>query len=46
MDELRWLLLIIGVLVVAGVYGWGRWQERRRRRTERREPVRELRLNQ
>ena len=39
MDELRWLLLIIGLLLIAGVYGWGRLQERRRRRTERREPV-------
>lgn len=27
MDELRWLLLIIGVLLIAGVYGYGCLQE-------------------
>lgn len=30
MDELRWILLIAGVLVIAGVYGLIRWQEARR----------------
>lgn len=42
MDELRWILLIIGAVVVAGIYGYGQWQERRHRpRTHRgrREPV-------
>jgi len=29
MDELRWLLLIIGVLLIAGVYGYGYYQEGR-----------------
>ncbi|MEX0731917.1 MAG: cell division protein ZipA [Aquisalimonadaceae bacterium] len=27
MDTLRWILLILGVLVVAGLYGYYRWQE-------------------
>lgn len=27
MDELRWLLLIIGILLIAGVYAYGRYQE-------------------
>lgn len=29
MDELRWLLLIVGILLIAGVYGYGRYQEGR-----------------
>lgn len=29
MDTLRWILLALGVLVVAGLYGYYRWQERR-----------------
>jgi cell division protein ZipA len=29
MDELRWLLLIIGIVLIAGVYGYGRYQEGR-----------------
>lgn len=28
MDTLRWILLALGVLVVAGLYGYYRWQER------------------
>lgn len=31
MDELRWILLIVGIAVVAGVYGFTRWQDGRRR---------------
>lgn len=27
MDTLRWILLIVGVLVIAGLYGYYRWQE-------------------
>lgn len=27
MDTLRWILLILGVLVVAGLYGYYRWQD-------------------
>jgi len=46
MDELRWILLILGVLVIAGVYVYGRLQDwrqdgppwRRRGRRETREP--------
>lgn len=30
MDEFRWILLILGLLLVAAVYGLTRWQERRR----------------
>ncbi|RFA27739.1 cell division protein ZipA [Alkalilimnicola ehrlichii] len=30
MDELRWFLLIVGLLVIGGIYGFGRWQEHRR----------------
>ncbi len=29
MDELRWFLLVIGALVIAGIYGYARWQEYR-----------------
>ncbi|MCC5857975.1 MAG: cell division protein ZipA [Ectothiorhodospiraceae bacterium] len=28
MDMLRWILLLLGVLVVAGLYGYYRWQEK------------------
>ncbi|PWG63499.1 cell division protein ZipA [Sediminicurvatus halobius] len=46
MDELRWILLILGVVVIAGVYVYGRLQDwrhdgppwRRRGRREQREP--------
>lgn len=46
MDELRWILLILGVVVIAGVYVYGRLQDwrhdgppwRRRGRREHREP--------
>ncbi|MGD8429479.1 MAG: cell division protein ZipA [Ectothiorhodospiraceae bacterium] len=45
MDELRWFLLILGVLVVAAIYGYGRIQDWRhdgppwkRRRRQEREP--------
>lgn len=31
MDEMRWILLIVGTVLVAGVYGYTRWQESRRR---------------
>lgn len=31
MDELRWMLLIAGIAVVAGIYGYTRWQEARRK---------------
>lgn len=31
MDELRWILLTVGAVLVAGVYGFTRWQEGRRR---------------
>lgn len=31
MDELRWILLVAGVLVVAGIYGFTRWQDRKQR---------------
>lgn len=31
MDEMRWILLIVGAVLVAGVYGYTRWQESRRR---------------
>lgn len=43
MDELRWFLLIVGVLAIAGIYGYGRWQEHRRAGGEalpRRRPAR------
>ncbi|NLO80264.1 MAG: cell division protein ZipA [Xanthomonadaceae bacterium] len=30
MDELRWTLLIAGVVVIAAIYGYTRWQESRR----------------
>lgn len=30
MDELRWILLSVGVVAVGGVYGFTRWQEGRR----------------
>jgi cell division protein ZipA len=36
MDEFRWILLILGLLVVAGVYGFTRWQDSRRRGSRRR----------
>lgn len=29
MDELRWLLLIVGIALIAGVYAYGRYQEGR-----------------
>lgn len=44
MDELRWFLLILGIVVIAAIYGYGRLQEWRqegppwRRRRESREP--------
>lgn len=31
MDELRWTLLIAGIAIVAGIYGFTRWQESRRK---------------
>lgn len=31
MDELRWILLTVGALLLAGVYGFTRWQEGRKR---------------
>lgn len=31
MDELRWVLLVIGGAAIAGVYGFTRWQEHRRK---------------
>lgn len=31
MDELRWILLVVGGAAVAGVYGFTRWQEGRRK---------------
>ena len=30
MDELRWILLALGAVIVIGVYGYSRWQEWRR----------------
>ena len=44
MDELRWTLLILGALIIAGVYGYGRLQDWRKdgapwkRSSQRREP--------
>lgn len=35
MDELRWFLLMVGIVVIAGIYGYGRWQEARRQGVER-----------
>lgn len=35
MDDLRWFLLGLGVLIVAAVYGFSRWQEGRRGRGRR-----------
>lgn len=39
MDTLRWILLVVGILVIAGLFGYYKWQERRavrpRRRTSR-----------
>ncbi len=35
---LRWILAIIGVVVIGGLYGYSLWQERRRRHT----PIRNL----
>lgn len=31
MEELRWVLLVIGGVAIAGVYGFTRWQEHRRK---------------
>lgn len=31
MDELRWVLLVIGGVAIAGVYGFTRWQDQRRK---------------
>lgn len=31
MDELRWILLISGIAVIGGIYGYTRWQEGRRK---------------
>jgi cell division protein ZipA len=31
MDELRWILLIAGIAVIAGIYGFSRWQDGRRK---------------
>lgn len=56
MDELRWLLLIIGIALIAGVYAYGRYQEGRdgeglltwlqgRFRGRRRSPVHEQRAD-
>jgi len=30
MDELRWILLALGAVIIVGVYGYSRWQEWRR----------------
>lgn len=38
---LRWILAIIGVLVIGGIYGYALWQERRRRRIAPRSLTRE-----
>ncbi len=45
MDELRWILLALGILIVGGVYGYSRWQHWRshgapwqRRSQQSREP--------
>ncbi len=43
MDTLRWILLVLGLLIIGGLYGFYRWQEARtargaRRRGRRRTP--------
>jgi cell division protein ZipA len=40
MDELRWFLLVVGLLVIAGIYGFTRWQERQRNNREGHRPSR------
>ncbi len=35
MDTLRWILLIVGVLVIAGLFGYYKWQERQATRPQR-----------
>ncbi|ABI56034.1 cell division protein ZipA [Alkalilimnicola ehrlichii MLHE-1] len=32
MDPFRWLLIILGLLLIAGIYAWGRWQDKKRAR--------------
>ncbi len=40
MDAMRWTILIVGVLVLIGIYALGRWRERRRQEAARAaEPV-------
>jgi cell division protein ZipA len=43
MENMRWILLLIGVLVVAGIYIAGRLQSRERNPRKRRRPVGRLR---
>lgn len=43
MDMLRWILLLVGVLVIAGLYGYYRWQEKGTARGGRRTPGRRRR---
>ncbi len=43
MDMLRWILLLLGVLVVAGLYGYYRWQEKAPVRGGRRSSTRRRR---
>ncbi len=38
MDTLRWILLIVGVLVIAGLFGYYKWQERQSARPRRKTP--------
>ncbi|WP_290648869.1 cell division protein ZipA [Aquisalimonas sp.] len=35
MDTLRWILLIVGLLVIAGLFGYYKWEERRASRPRR-----------
>ncbi|RLK51041.1 cell division protein ZipA [Alkalispirillum mobile] len=34
MDPFRWLLIILGLLLIAGIYAWGRWQDKKHARRE------------
>ena len=37
MDTLRWILLIVGVLVIAGLFGYYKWQEHQATRPQKRQ---------
>lgn len=32
MDPFRWLLIILGLLLIAAIYAWGRWQDKKHAR--------------